>query len=184
MTLLEPGTLLIAPPAIPDERFRDAVLLITHHYKSGAFALTLNIPSAHTMQDLLDELEIDSELDWPIYWGGPVATNTVWMLHSTEWEMENTVVLSDQWSMTSNVEMFHHMADGDHPREFRIMMGYTSWARGQLEAELRGRDPWSPRHSWLTVSPQTPDWVFNQPPEELWDRATEQSAHEAVGTWL
>lgn len=184
MNLMTPGTLLIAPPAIPDRRFSDAVLMITHHYRTGAFALCVNQPSEHQLQDLLEELEIEANLNFPVYWGGPVATNTVWMLHDAAWELDNTVVLNQHWSMTSNIEMFYHLADGDYPQQFRIMMGYCSWAPGQLEAELRGTDPWGPQHSWLTAACPDPNWLLEQPVDELWDRATELAAQQAMDTWL
>jgi len=185
--------LLIAPPNIPDSRFRNTVLMLTHSHDQGTFALCVNRSSQYTVQDLITqaslELEVDLELDcdlhFPLYWGGPVSPSTIWMLHSSEWQIEGvTILINDQWSMTSNIRMFHHLADGDLPQEFRIMYGYCSWAPGQLESELMGAAPWRPEHSWLVARNLGPEWLFNQPVEEIWENSTTLSAHQAVDSWL
>jgi putative AlgH/UPF0301 family transcriptional regulator len=76
--------LLIAPPAIPDQRFRKAVIMLTHDTQQGSFALCVNKPTNHTLQDILDDNDIDANLNFPLYWGGPVSQGTVWMLHDSE----------------------------------------------------------------------------------------------------
>ena len=92
--------------------------------------------------------------------------------------------INDDWAITSNIEMFHHLADGDCPKHFRIMFGHCSWARDQLAAELLGLAPWSHNHSWLTAQDPGPEWMFEQDLEELWDAATELSSHQAIDSWL
>jgi putative AlgH/UPF0301 family transcriptional regulator len=107
------------------------------------------------------------------------------MLHSSEWEIEGvTVPIDDQWSMTSNMGMFHHIADGDYPQQFRIMYGYCSWARDQLVGELEGKSPWKKEHSWLVAHNLGPEWLFEQPIEDLWTNATTLCSHQAVDSWL
>lgn len=167
--------------------------MLTHSHEAGSFALCVNRASNYTVQDLVDQaqvelsidLEIDCDLRFPLYWGGPVSPSTIWMLHSSEWHLDDiTVIIDDQWSMTSNVKMFHRLADGDMPREFRIMYGYCSWAPGQLENELRGQAPWRPEQAWLIARNLGPEWLFEQPVESLWENATTLSSHQAVDSWL
>jgi putative transcriptional regulator len=179
--------LLIAPPGLPDPRFKDTVLMLTHHHDQGSFALCVNRESHHTLQDLIKEvdLELDCELNFPLYWGGPMSPTTIWMLHSSEWSIEGvTVSIDDQWSMTSNMGMFQHIADGDYPQHFRIMYGYCSWARDQLVGELAGRAPWRKEHSWLVAHNLGPEWLFEQPIEDLWTNATTLCSHQAVDSWF
>ena len=178
------GNLLIAPPAIPDTRFNRSVLMLTQTDEMGAFALCLNKPTGHNLQEILDNTEIDLNLTLPLYWGGPVNMNTMWMLHSNDWSCEHTITVNDNWNLTSHVSMFYHLADGDYPKQFRLMMGYCSWAKGQLEAEIRGVAPWNPNHSWLLAEGVEPEWVFEQPVEDLWILATDLCCHQAVDTWL
>ena len=123
-------------------------------------------------------------MNFPLYWGGPVNANTVWMLHSTEWSCDHTVEINEEWSMTSNIEMFQDFANGNFPRHFRLMLGYCSWAKNQLQSELEGMPPWNHNNSWLIAENLGPEWLFDQPVELLWDNATTLSSHQAVANWL
>lgn len=179
--------LLISPPGLPDKRFCDSVLMLTHHHSGGAFALCLNKITNHTLQDVVDELDInlDCELNFPLYWGGPVSPSTIWMLHSSEWAIDgSTVSINEDWSMTSCIEMFACLADGDCPRHFRIVYGYSSWAPGQLECELLGVGPFSKDNAWLIAKNPGPEWIMEQDPKKLWANATAEAGHQAVDSWL
>ena len=176
--------LLIAPPGMPDPRFRNTVLMLTHDHHGGSFALCVNRPTSHTLQDVLEDTGIETQLNFPIYWGGPVSSGTVWMLHSAEWDCEHTIAINDEWAMTSNVSMFHNLADGDCPRHFRIMFGYCSWSADQLRAEIEGMPPWNHKQSWLTAKNPGPEWLFDSAVDELWQEATQLSSHQAVNSWI
>lgn len=179
--------LLIAPPGLPDSRFRGCVLMLTHHHTGGSFALCVNQPTEYTLQDIVEdtELNLDVELNFPVYWGGPVSPNTIWMLHSSEWSIPDaTVSINDEWSMTSTVSMFIHLADGDCPNHFRIVYGYCSWAPGQLDCELMGQGAWRREHAWLVANNPGPGWLLEQPVDDLWANATTESSHQAVDSWL
>lgn len=181
-----PGDLLIAPPTIPDLRFRNTVLLMTHNDKSGSLALCLNKPTDYSVKDVFDKLSMEYEmnLNFPLYWGGPISPTTVWMLHDKEWSMEGTIEINNEWAMTSSMRMFTHLADGDFPKHFRLVYGFCSWEPEQLKAELSGRPPWSTRHSWLVAKNPGPAWLMEAPVDELWRLTTELSGHQAVDDWL
>ena len=181
-----PGDLLIAPPTIPDMRFRNKVLLMTHNDTSGSLALCINQQSEYTIQDVFDKLtmELDLNINFPLFWGGPISPTTVWMLHERGWSMEGTIEVNEEWSMTSSMKMFVHLADGDYPKHFRLMYGFCSWEPEQLKAELKGMAPWSIRHSWLVAKNPGPAWLMEAPVDELWRLTTELSGHQAVDDWL
>jgi len=178
------GDVLIAPPRIQDTRFDRAVIMLTHRRQGAAFGLCVNKPSKHTVADLTPELDIDLEDDIPLYWGGPVHPQTIWMLHSNEWQLEHTIAINSHWSMTSHHTMFHHLSDGDYPEFFRITFGFCGWARGQLDSELRGDPPWTPDSSWLTWANPTPHDLMANDPLELWRASTQYSSRQAVNMWL
>jgi putative transcriptional regulator len=180
--------LLIAPPGIPDARFSNTVMMLTHVNGQGSFALCVNRKTGYTLSDVIDNIDSvdlpESMPNVPVYWGGPMGTSSIWMIHSTDWSCAQTVALTDGWAMTSNVEMFHCIADGDHPRHFRIVIGYASWGPGQLSAELEGVGPWSKDNSWLVAHNLGPEWLFEQAVEDLWANVVTLSSHQAVDTWL
>lgn len=178
--------LLIAPPNIPDPRFKNAVLMLTHNEPSGSFALCVNRPTDYTLKEVLADTRLDLPTlpNLPIYWGGPVGTQSLWMLHSSDWVTEGTVMITSAWAMTSSEEMFHNISDGDMPRQLRMVMGYCTWAPGQLQKELEGAHPWHPQHSWLVAQNLGPEWLLEQDPSDIWASATTLSSHQAVDSWL
>jgi putative transcriptional regulator len=178
--------LLIAPPGIPDPRFRDSVLMLTHNNDAGSFALCVNRSAGFTLDEILEDSDIavTAAPRLPVFWGGPVSSNSLWMVHSTEWQTKGTVMISSAWAMTSSEEMFHCLSDGDSPRYLRMVMGYCSWAPDQLRHELNGLGPWKREHSWLVAQNLGPEWLLDQPPEDLWAAATTLCSHQAVDSWL
>lgn len=183
---LQPTDLLIAPPNMPDPRFRDSVLMLTHYDHAGAHGLCVNRPSGWNLREILQDSDCDIDClpPVPVYWGGPVSHNSIWMLHSTDWVCSRTVMITSVWAMTSSEEMFHCLAAGDAPRQFRLLMGYAAWGSGQLEQELEGQGAWRKEQSWLTAHNLGPEWLFEQPVEDLWSNVVTLSSHQAVDSWL
>ena len=187
MTLaLNPTDLLIAPPNMPAPRFRDSVLMLTHSDERGAHGLCVNRPLGHTLEEILKHADLDHTglPPMPVYWGGPVGSQSIWMLHSSDWVCSDTVMITSAWAMTSSLEMFHCMMDHDIPRHFRLFMGYASWGPGQLDQEIEGQGAWRQAQSWLTAQNLGPEWLFEQPVEDLWGGVVTLSCHQAVDSWL
>jgi len=178
------GQLLIAPPRIPDPRFRGAVILLTQAGLEGSIGYCLNRTTNFTLQDIIAEAGVDTNLNFPLYWGGPLSQNTVWMLHSDDWSLSHTHHFAEGWGLTSHISMFQALANNDIPREFRMFVGHCGWTAGQLECELLGKQGWNPAHSWLVTDCPGPDWVMGQPVDLLWETATTLCSHQAVDSWL
>ena len=103
---LAQGDVIVAPPTMRDPRFRRSALLITYHDLDGSLGLCVNQPTSHTLDKISSEVGLDVKLNFPLYWGGPVSPGTIWMLHSPEWQLGNTISINDQWNLTSNEQMF------------------------------------------------------------------------------
>lgn len=184
MLEIHSSTLLIAPPGIPDRRFRNSVIMMTHSNEQGDFGLCVNRLTAHGLQEVTQSLDLGPVPDLSLYWGGPVNPGTIWMLHDTGWSIDQTVEINQQWAMTSHAEMFTAIADGHEPLHYRMFMGFCAWKPGQLSCELMGEKPWSHNHSWLTAENLGPEWLLGQDSDQVWESATTLSSHQAVDSWL
>lgn len=168
-----------------DPRFEKTVLLLTHDNDEGSFALCINKTTGHLVKDVLDDsMEIDFDLDIPLYWGGPVNNQTLWILHDPVWRMPKTIQINQDWSMTSHISMLTELSSGNLPDRFRIMVGFSCWGPDQLEGEIQGHHPWRKEHSWLIARQPDPDWLFDQDESQLWARSIELSSSQAVNEWL
>lgn len=180
---LSPGDIIIAPPRMQDNRFTKTVILLTHFKQGATFGLCLNKISNHTVADLSPEIDAELPSDVPLYWGGPVNPHTIWMLHDTDWQVDASIQINEHWAMTSHVSMFHHLSDGDRPKNFIMTFGFCGWSAGQLDAEINGNPPWTVESSWLLWRRPEPK-ILEVDSSELWRIATEQSAHQAVNSWM
>jgi len=184
MIRLNVGDLLIAPPHMTDARFSKSVLLLTHHTEGGSFAVCLNRLTNYTILDISKELELDKELNFPLFWGGPVQQSSIWMLHSPDWANQHTMEINSDWCLTSDQGMFHSIADGDTPHYFRFLHGFCSWAPRQLEKEIEGKPPWSSNSSWLVANNPGIGSMFECPEENLWEYTTDVCQMQAVDSWI
>ena len=71
-----------------------------------------------------------------VYYGGPVEEGRGFVLHSPDYVGEDTMVISDEISLTATVEILRAIAAGRGPKKMLLTLGYASWAAGQLEDEL------------------------------------------------
>lgn len=177
--------LLIAAPTLPDPRFAQSVLMLTQHDSAGSHGLVVNRVLPTTLAEVMQATHQDLALPHAdLYWGGPVNSHSIWMLHSSEWQTDTTVTIDKQWAMTSNMQMFYAISVGDWPAHWRMFVGYATWQPGQLACELGGRAGWRRSDAWLTATNQGAEWLFEQPVELMWHNAITLSGHQAVDTWL
>ena len=161
------GQLLLAMPGIGDPRFERSVIFICSHSAEGAMGLIVNRPfEGLTFRELLEQLEIEvSEpvVDIPIQVGGPVETGRGFVLHSTDFIQDTSLVVTERIALTATVDILKAIAEGGGPRHRLLLLGYAGWAPGQLEAEIQA-------NGWLTA-PADESLIFETPLPDIWPRA-------------
>lgn len=164
------GKLLVAMPGMPDSRFTKSVVYICSHSDEGAMGLIINqlVPSIQ-FPDLLKQLKIEqssSDEHIRVYQGGPVDGERGFVLHSSEYMINSTVVVDDDFSLTATVDVLRDLAQGVGPAKSILALGYSGWGPGQLDQEMRD-------NGWLSVD-SNPDIVFDFNIENKWNRALSQ----------
>ena len=72
------GKVLLAQPFMTDPHFSRSVILLVEHNEETSLGFILNKPLRINVNELIAEFpEIDSE----VYYGGPVATDTIHYVH-------------------------------------------------------------------------------------------------------
>ncbi|MHA1151549.1 MAG: YqgE/AlgH family protein [Alphaproteobacteria bacterium] len=169
------GRLLVAAESMGDPRFRNSVIYMVEHNAGGAMGLIVNLPfGAMSLARLFEHLglkggpkgdleapEVAGEIE--VYYGGPVAPERGFLLHSAEVIVEGSIVVGEGVAMTADAEMLHKIARGEGPKRSLFALGYSGWGPGQLETELA-------RDDWFTI-PFDPDLVFAVDPARSWQRA-------------
>lgn len=160
------GKLLLAMPGMRDPRFMRSVIYMCSHTEEGAMGIAINQPVENiTFSRLLEQLQIKAKpvKELPIFAGGPVETGRGFVLHSSEYIQDSTMVISDTVALSATVDILKALASGTGPKSHLLALGYAGWGPGQLEAELA-------KNSWLSVDAED-EVVFNAPLKEKWPRA-------------
>lgn len=162
------GKVLIAMPAIGDERFERSVILICAHGEDYAMGLVLNKPmEGLTLPDMLEQLEVPTGIPLPpqlVLNGGPVGKDRGFVLHSRDriWE-DATMDISEQLCLTATRDVLHAIASEEPPNRSVLALGYAGWGPGQLEYEIA-------ENAWLTAD-VTAGLVFGEDHDEKWAAA-------------
>ena len=165
---------LIATEKMNDNRFSKTVIVMLESDKNGAWGLTINkrlgvMPIALLIDPALNTSEEREELfniNVPIFWGGPVDTKEVFILHSTEYKSESTVKYG-KISISQDYNILFDIAKKRGPKESLIILGYSGWGNGQLEGEME-RDHW-------ILSDIDLDITFNEESKTKWNKAIKNS---------
>jgi len=144
------GQMLIAMPAMLDERFSRSLIYICAHSSEGAMGIVVNHPAPNiSFSDLLVKLNVIPSADViqlptragvvKVMRGGPVETERGFVLHSADFFVENsTLPIDDGICLTATIDILKAIARGDGPASAILALGYAGWAPGQLETEIQG----------------------------------------------
>jgi putative transcriptional regulator len=161
--------LLIAMPGMNDPNFASTVTLICEHSEDGALGIVINRPLGMQLGGLFEQLALSdadsSAASRPVLLGGPVEPEKGFVLHSSGYQYESSLHISDDIQLTFSRDVLDAMAAGNGPKQSLVALGYAGWQPGQLEDEIRS-------NSWLSV-PVDPGIVFDTPFEERWSAAAE-----------
>lgn len=169
------GQMLIAMPAMSDERFARSVIYICAHSAEGAWGLVVNRRSRRmTFPDLLVQLELVKQDNiaalpsrarrLPVLRGGPVERGRGFVLHSDEYRAGNaTLDLLPGVALTATVDILRELARGAGPVRAVMALGYAGWGAGQLDQEMQA-------NAWLTCGADQ-EFIFGEDFDAKYDRA-------------
>lgn len=168
------GYFIISESNMSDPNFYQTVVYIMEHNTEGAFGLVVNRKSHLSLSDILPDFQNDRGKSTPVYVGGPVQQEYLFVLHSELPENENSSTNS-----SSTPGVYFEPAFGNLEKYFRdetwsqipvddrpsihLYLGYSGWGPGQLEREME-------HGSWMVLK-ATPKIIFHPNPEEGWKDA-------------
>lgn len=157
-----PGILLIAEPFLKDPNFMRTVILLCEHQKEGSFGFVLNRKHDYLLNDLMNDLD---HLPLPVFYGGPVRTDTLHFIHRFPDEIPGGQEIFTNTFWGGDFEAAIRLLESGtiDQNQIRFFTGYSGWSQGQLEEELEGK-------SWLTVKANR-KIVFHPDEAAIWKEA-------------
>jgi len=161
------GQLLIAMPGMGDPRFQRSVIYMCAHGEEGAMGLVVNkLFGSITFRDLLEQLDAtiaEPEVNPPVHYGGPVESGRGFVLHSTDYVREGSLLVDDDVALTATIDILRAMAEGRGPQRSLLLLGYAGWGPGQLDSEIQA-------NGWLNV-PCDDSLLFDEDLGGKWHRS-------------
>ena len=161
------GQLLVAMPQMRDPRFTRTVIYMCAHTPDGAMGLVVNrLVGSITFPDLLAQLGIDNQgrgEEIRVHFGGPVESGRGFVLHSSDYVENGTLVVADNVALTASIDILKDIARGGGPRKSLLALGYAGWGAGQLDTEIQS-------NGWLMV-PSDEALIFDENLDGKWERA-------------
>lgn len=157
------GKFLVAMPGMGDSRFDRAVIAMCVHNENGAFGIGIGDTLAGVgLHSILTELDIDPGVapDCPVHQGGPVEPGRGFVLHSSDWHDDQTLPVSDLFSLSASLDILRAIAEGRGPARWLIALGYAGWGEGQLDGEMQ-------HHGWFAC-PARETVLFDTASENRW----------------
>lgn len=151
--------LLLSMPQLVDPNFNRTVVLLCKHSEEGAFGLVVNRPlatSGRVVVNLDPPVSTDRELQ--VWIGGPVEPQRSWILVAGESEQHGeapgTEITSGLYLSTSP-DLLRRLLEPSPPPRARLIVGYSGWGPGQLEAEIAA-GVWVPTDLEESIALDTP----------------------------
>jgi putative transcriptional regulator len=169
------GQMLIAMPAMHDERFARTLIYVCAHSSEGAMGIIVNQPAGNIkFPDLLVQLEVipaTERIELPtkaedvqVLKGGPVETGRGFVLHSADYFIENSTLPIDEGiCLTATLDILKAIARGSGPASAVLALGYAGWAPGQLEHEIQ-------ENGWLHCAADS-ELIFGNDIDGKYDKA-------------
>jgi len=158
---IQAGDILIAEPFMLDSNFKRSVICITDHSSSeGTVGFILNKRMNVGLKELITGIESDDKFN--IYFGGPVATDTIHYIHNVGELLDESIKVARGIYWGGNFEKLKFLINQEliKPKNIRFYLGYSGWTGGQLQEELE-------TGSWV-ISQVDPNYIFKSVSSLLW----------------
>lgn len=144
---IKKGAILVARPSLNIDIFNRSVILITETHENGTVGFIINRSLEVPMRLLAKDLPIEDM----VYEGGPVDKENIYYIHQRPDLIRNSLPIAKNLFWSGNFEdVERHMKSGEiTSKEIKFFLGYTGWAKNQLETEIEKYNEWDilPEHS-------------------------------------
>ena len=140
---------IVATDELEDSRFKNTVIIMLDHDKNGALGVVINKSLGRfsvnsLIKKLNDKIIKEKKLynfEIPIFWGGPLDNDKIFILHSKDYKNKKTKEYNTI-SISTDRKTLVDIAEKKGPKNYLIINGLSAWTVGQLDGEIE-RGHWN-----------------------------------------
>lgn len=157
------GNLLLSEPFMLDPTFERAVVLLGEHDENGSLGFILNNMTSYFLSDFIPGNNNDL---FPIYFGGPVQTDSLFYIHRAADRLDSGSLIYDDIYFGEDFDSLLFLIEEKliQPNEVKFFLGYSGWAMDQLMTEIN-------QNSWIVHQSFDSSLPFIYDNEELWKQS-------------
>lgn len=166
---LHSGSLLISEPFLVDSCFKRSVIMLSEHDKNGTLGFILNKPTDMKLNQAVEDFP---EFDVPLYFGGPVDTETLFYIHTLGNKLDGARQIAEGIYWGGDYDQLKFLVDTKQVKEnqIRFYAGYSGWEPKQLNDEIKGQ-------TWI-LTETNKQFAFYQNPRLLWSQVLKSMGNE------
>lgn len=147
------GQFLQSTPALDGTDFEKAILFIAEDNEKGSTGFIINKPFPRKLNELL---EFKEAVPFPLYTGGPVVTDGIFMLHRRPDIIEDCQKIAAGIFLGGNMQQTVAAINEQSITEtdIKLFIGYCGWDAAQLQDEVE-EGSWQPFTAEGSFSPFT-----------------------------
>lgn len=133
--MIKAGICIQSTSALNGTNFENACILLTEVNEKGATGFVINRFTGRSLHDLEAFQDVKP---WPLYEGGPVDTEHIYLLHKHPHTIKNSRPAFDDYYMEGDMsDVLTLINNGEAtPESLRLFIGYCGWNTEELEAEM------------------------------------------------
>jgi putative transcriptional regulator len=166
----DPGRafLLVAHPQLQDPNFAATVVLAVRVDEGGPIGVILNRPTTIALESVYpDRADVAGRKDL-VFLGGPVRPDALlFAFRSATRPPQGMLVVEDIYISGYSLVLDELLKHPENAAEQRFFVGYSGWAEGQLEAEIK-------QGGWY-VLPLDTGAIFRMNPRTMYDHLLERA---------
>ncbi len=172
---LRTGDVLLSEPFMLDSNFKRSAVLLCEHGEEGSIGFILNKKLDMRVDELIAEFP---EFNAPVYFGGPVQTDTIHYVHNVGDLLEDSRSVSNGVWWGGSFEKLKFLISSEliTPQNIRFFVGYSGWSEDQLNEEMEAK-------SWV-IADMHPNYLFKSKPNALWEQimSNKGDAYSVIAT--
>lgn len=159
------GKILISEPFLRDATFGRSVILLIDHTDEGSMGIVMNKQLPLFLNDIIMEFKYLDEI--PLYKGGPVATDTLFYMH-TLGDIPGAIPICKGLYLNGDFDQIkRYILQGNKVSEhIRFFLGYSGWESEQLNEEIK-------ENTWL-ISEGGTSYLMKDNIKDMWRTALEK----------